>query len=146
MTTTRRGIDRLCRLARLHESVARSAAQRVAEAQHTHGQLQALGERSGTIAAAYGARGDAQCGAELTRQLGFIHGLARIQTETESERLRAEAESEEAVRNLRQAERRQEVTGDKLKASRRAAQAEEEIRDSAMFAGRNPGLARKLKD
>jgi len=145
MTATRRGIDRLCRLARLHESEQRRAAQRVAETQHTHGQLQALGERSGTIATAYGARADAQSGAELTRLLGFVHGLTRIQAETESERLRAAAESEDALQQLQQAERRQDITADKLKAKKRAAQAEAEIRDSAALTGRNPVLARKLK-
>ncbi len=146
MTTTRRGIDRLCRLARLYDSEQRRAAQRVAETQHTCGQLQSLGERSGAIAAAYGARSDASDGAELTRLISFVHGLARIQAETETERLRAETDSEDALRQLQQAEQRQDISSEKLKAKRRAAQTEAELRDASMSAGRNPGLARKLKD
>ncbi|GEM_PF-3265826 len=145
MQTPRRRIDRLTRLTRLHESEQRRAAMRVAEAQHTHGQLQALGERSGSIASAYGARSDARSGEDLTRLLGFVHGLARIQSETEGERLRAEEASEEAVRELRQAERRHERTGEKLKAEKRSAQAEVDKRDATHLSGPNPILARKLK-
>lgn len=145
MQTPRRRIDRLRRLARLHESEQRQAALRVADAQHTHGQLLALGERSGTIASAYGARADAQSGDEMARLLGFIHGLARIQAETESERLLAEQASNEATRQLQLAERRQEITDEKLRAENRSARADAEIRDAAHLAGANPGLARKLK-
>ena len=136
-----RRIDLLKRLSRMREVEKQQAALRVAEAEGVHGKLQALGTRSLEIAARYGARGDANDGDALARQMQFLSGLDSIREQTESERQRAEETTQSAMDDLMAAERRRELTTDRLGEERRAAQRLAQSREAST----NPVLARNLK-
>lgn len=141
MPANPRRLELLRRLERLREVEKREAARRVADAQDTQGKLFALGQRSGDIAASYAARRDAATGADLARQLGFLHALGRITEDTASEHRRAEAMSEDALVELQSATRKRDVTSDRRQVEQRAARQQSEAR----LAGLDPVLARKLK-
>ncbi|TIX51532.1 hypothetical protein [Alteraurantiacibacter aquimixticola] len=138
MRTPQRRVELLNRLARLREVEKQAAAQKVAEAQGTHGKLLALQERSGEIAASYATRTESVSGDELARRQQFLAGLEEIRRQTKSESRKAEEHTREAMSRLQAAERRREVTSEKLGAERRAA-------EIALAARDNPVLARKLK-
>jgi alkanesulfonate monooxygenase SsuD/methylene tetrahydromethanopterin reductase-like flavin-dependent oxidoreductase (luciferase family) len=122
----------------MREVERHAAALRVAEAAGLHGKLLNLHERSGQIADAYGDHTNARDAAELTGRLRFVAGLQAILRETEGDRRKAEANNTEALSQLKLAERRRDVTGERLAAERQAAQ-------NALLARQNPILARKLK-
>lgn len=141
MPNPHRRIELLHRLARLREVEKQQAALRVAEAEGAHGKLRALGNRSVEIAASYGTRTDAANGAQLARQLHFLCGLEAIRHQTEHERRRAEETTQAAMADLRTAERKRELTSDRLGEERRAADRLAQSREASAI----PVLARNLK-
>jgi hypothetical protein len=141
MQANPRRLELLRRLERLREVEKREAERRAADAQDTQSKLSALEARSGEIAASYAARRDATTGADLARLLGFTHAVGRIRRETASEHARAEVLSGEALAELHRAERKREVTSERLSTERRGLRRLLDARD----AQRDPVLARKLK-
>lgn len=139
MSSPRRKLELLRRLARMREVERHAAALRVAEAAGLHGKLLQLHERSGQIAHAYADHAGAPDAAELAGRLRFVAGLQAILRETEGDRRKAEASNSEAVSQLKLAERRRDITGERLAAEQQAAESVLRTRD-------NPILARKLKD
>lgn len=128
----------MSRLARVREIERHAAALRVAEAAGLHGKLIDLHARSGAIAASYASHEHTHDGGTLAGRLQFLAGLQAILRETEGDRRKAERSNEEAVAELRLAERRRDVAGERLAAERLAAE--------KMLAARDvPNLARKLK-
>ncbi len=138
MSNQPRKVQLLRRLARMREVERHAAALRVAEAAGLHGKLLTLHERSGQIADAYADHTGTHDAAELAGRLRFVSGLQAILRETEGDRRKAEASNAEAVSQLKLAERRRDVTGERLAAELQAAQ-------NALFARQIPILARKLK-
>ncbi len=138
MSSPRRKVELLRRLARMREVERHAAALRVAEAAGLHGKLLHLHQRSGQIADAYADHGGARDAADLVERLRFVAGLQAILHETEGDRRKAEASNNEALSKLKLAERRRDVTDERLAAERQAAQNILRQRD-------NPILARKLK-
>jgi hypothetical protein len=138
MSNPRRKVELLRRLARMREVERHAAALRVAEAAGLHGKLLNLHQRSGQIAHAYADHSAASDAAELVGRLRFVAGLQAILRETEGDRRKAEANNSEALSQLKLAERRRDVTGERLAAERQAAQ-------NVLLARQNPILARKLK-
>lgn len=126
------------RMARMREIERHAAALRVAEAAGLHGKLLHLHARSGEIAASYASHENTHDGGELAGRLQFLAGLQAILRETDGDRRKAERSSEEAVAQLRVAERRRDITGERLAAERLAA-------EKVLAARDNPVLARKLK-
>jgi hypothetical protein len=110
----------------------------VAEAAGLHGKLLHLHERSGQIAQTYADHTCAHDAGELAGRLLFVAGLQAILRETDGDRRKAEANNQEAVSQLKLAERRRDVTGERLAAEKLAAQ-------NLLQARQNPILARKLK-
>lgn len=140
MQARQRRIDLLHRLGRMREVEKQGAAMRVAEAHGAHSKLLNLRERSDEIAAGYARRNDAGTGAELAGQLGFLTGLDAITRQTEVERRKAMLSSEAAMQGLVLADRKLELTGDRLTAAKRAASRDLQSRESSS----NPVLARNL--
>lgn len=138
MSNPHRKVQLLRRLARMREVERRAAALRVAEAAGLHGKLLTLQARSGQIAHAYADHTSAHDAGELAGRLRFVAGLQAILRETEGDRRKAEANNQEAVSQLKLAERRRDVTGERLAAEKLAAQ-------NVLQARQNPILARKLK-
>lgn len=128
----------LRRLTRMREVERQAAAVRVAQAAGLHGKLIDLHERSGDIAAAYASHEHTHDAGELAGRLKFLAGLQTILRETDGDRRKAEQSSEEAVAQLKQAERRRDIAGERLVAQRQAAEKQLRSRDI-------PVLARKLK-
>jgi hypothetical protein len=142
MRNPNRRVDLLRRMTRLREVEQRAAALRVAQAAGLHGQLIHLHQRSGEIAAAYASHEHTHDAGELAGRLRFLSGLQAILHETEGDRRKAERSSEEALSELKLAERRRDVVGERLVAERQAAEKQLRARD---VAGPSPILARKLK-
>jgi alkanesulfonate monooxygenase SsuD/methylene tetrahydromethanopterin reductase-like flavin-dependent oxidoreductase (luciferase family) len=138
MSSPHRKVELLRRLARMREVERHAAALRVAEAAGLHGKLLTLHERSGQIADAYADHSETRDAADLAGRLRFVAGLQAILRETDGDRRKAEASNTEAVTQLKLAERRRDVTGERLAAERQAAQ-------NVLLARQNPILARKLK-
>lgn len=141
MANPNRRLDLLHRLSRMREVEKQQAALRVAEAEGAHGKLRALAERSVEIAASYRTRADAGDGATLAQQLHFLSGLETIRHQTESERARAHETTQAAMAQLMAAERKRELTTDRLGQERRALERQAFAREAAA----NPILARNLK-
>ncbi len=136
-----RRLDLLHRLTRLREVEKQQAALRVAEAEGAHGKLRLLAERSVEIAASYRSRADAADGATLAQQLHFLSGLEAIRHQTESERAKAHETTQVALADLMAAERKRELTSDRLGQERRSLERQALAREAAA----NPVLARNLK-
>jgi hypothetical protein len=137
-----RRVGLLKRLTRLREVERQVAVLRVAQAAGLHGQLLHLHQRSGEIAAAYASHEHTHDAADLATRLRFLAGLQAILHETDGDRRKAERSSEEAMSELKLAERRRDVVGERLMAERQAA--EKQILSRANPVP-SPILARKLK-
>ncbi len=137
-----RRIALLRRLTRMREVEQKAAVLRVAQAAGLHGQLIHLHQRSGQIAAAYASHQHTHDAGDLAGRLRFLAGLQAILHETEGDRRKAERSSEEALSELKLAERRRDVVGERLTAERQAAEKQLRSREVPVV---SPILARKLK-
>lgn len=138
--TARRRVELLNRLARLREVEKRMAAAEAAEAADAYFKLKALQERSAEIAASYRGRDDWLDGGALARQFAFLDGIAQIRRDTEEQCRKAAEQSAEAQTKVGIAERRREVTHDRLASERRSV----DRRAQTRAATESPNLARKL--
>jgi hypothetical protein len=97
---------RLNRLEKIRAIAKQTAAREAAEAESTLSQLRALTDRTGRLAADYGARRSAADGASLRTLAGFIDGLGKLTRTTQADAQRAEAIADAKLRMLGEAERR----------------------------------------
>lgn len=97
---------RLRRLEKIRAIAKQTAAREAAEAESTLSQLRALTDRTGRLAADYGARRGAADGASLRTLAGFVDGLGKLTRTTQADAQRAEAIADAKLRMLAEAERR----------------------------------------
>ncbi len=97
---------RLNRLEKIRDIAKQTAAREAAEAESTLSQLRALTDRTGRLAADYGARRGSVDGASLRTLAGFVDGLGKLTRTTQADAQRAEAIADAKLRMLGEAERR----------------------------------------
>ncbi len=97
---------RLRRLEKLRAIAKQTAAREAAEAESTLSHLRALTDRTGKLAADYGARRGSVDGASLRQLAGFVDGLGKLTRTTQADAQRAEAIADAKLRMLAEAERR----------------------------------------
>lgn len=97
---------RLKRLEKIRAIAKQTAAREAAEAESTLTQLRTLTERTGRLAADYGARRSSLDGASLQQLAGFVDGLGKLTRTTQADAQRAEAIADAKLRMLAEAERR----------------------------------------
>lgn len=141
MDPHKRRIALLSRLVRLREVERQGMAASAAEAQAAHAKLASLHARSGEIAASHAACADALDGTDLSGQLAFLAGINAIMRDTRVAEQEAARLAEAALLRLKEADRRRDRVGDRLKEERRAADRYAITREAAASAI----LARKLK-
>lgn len=106
---------RLNRLEKIRAIAKQTAAREAAEAESTLSQLRLLSDRTGRLAADYGARRGAVDGASLQTLTGFVSGLGSLTRTTQADVQRAEAIADAKLRMLGEAERRRAAVEERAK-------------------------------
>lgn len=114
MQAERRRVMRLKRLERLRMVAKHAAAADAAQAESTLAQLDALSERTRSLAAEYAARGGARDGAELRQSGRFAGALQSMAAGTASDAGHARALADAKLAVLAEAERRRAVVEDRI--------------------------------
>ncbi|PEQ14301.1 hypothetical protein B2G71_01480 [Novosphingobium sp. PC22D] len=99
-------LTRLRRLEKLREIAKQAAALEAAEAESTLKQLQALSERTRSMAADYASRREVADGASLVHLGRFVSGLHAISRNTDNDAMRARSVADARLEQLAQSERR----------------------------------------
>ncbi|VWX53063.1 hypothetical protein [Novosphingobium sp. 9U] len=106
---------RLKRLEKIRAIAKQTAAREAAEAESTLSQLRMLTDRTGKLAADYGARRGSQDGASLRQLAGFVDGLGMLTRNTRADAQRAEAIADAKLRMLAEAERRRSAVEERFR-------------------------------
>lgn len=110
---------RLRRLEKIRAIAKQSAAREAAEAESTLSQLRMLTDRTGQMAADYGARRSSTDGAALRQLAGFVDGLGVLTRNTQADAQRAEAIADAKLRLLGEAERRRSAVEERARLQER---------------------------
>jgi hypothetical protein len=119
MKAERARLARLQRLERIRDIARRTALAEAGRAEGTLAQLQALAQRTDSLAAGYSARADAQDAASLQQLHKFVRGLESISRTTAGDIDRARVHADQRAAEAAAAERRRAAAEERAQAQAR---------------------------